>query len=513
MSRAAAEGRRLRVAIAGFHIESVSFLPQAAVLADFEREALRGQQIEASLRGTNTVIGGFLAVCERAGVETVPIVYTKLGAVGPATDEAVDFYLREIREGIAAEAHAIDGVLLFLHGAAWSPSYCDPEARYIEAVRAVLGPDKPLMVALDYHGNIDGRTLAHATAAFAYRLSPHTDAGETGERTADCMVRTLRGEIHPVWAIAKPRVLVPSIFSATALEPLASIVAESREVERQSARWMDISVMAGFSYGDAPNTGFSVLCVSDGDREAARSAADALSRSIWRQRHALYAPMPIWQPEEAIDHVLGRIASREERSRPFVLLEHADRMNDSTYLLASLLRRRVARVAVPFLWDSAAAETAASAGAGSTVRLRLGGHSSDKAGPTLEVDARVLWAGVKRYRISGSYMHGMPVDLGTTALLDVEGISVSVVSTFAFAVDDDPFTIFGQELQDFDIVVLRSKTHFRAFYESAAEDILIVDTPDYGVADVRLQPYRLLDTREHFPFTDNPQYRGSRSTD
>ena len=46
-----------RVAIAGFHIESVSFLPIEATKADFDAVALRGEQILTELRGTNTVIG------------------------------------------------------------------------------------------------------------------------------------------------------------------------------------------------------------------------------------------------------------------------------------------------------------------------------------------------------------------------------------------------------------------------------------------------------------------------
>lgn len=50
-----------------------------------------------------------------------------------------------------------------------------------------------------------------------------------------------------------------------------------------------------------------------------------------------------------------------------------------------------------------------------------------------------------------------------------------------------------------DVIVLRSKTHFRAFYEPLAEDILIVDTPDHGVADLRLLPYKRLDTHRVFP--------------
>src|SRR5690606_9904710 len=149
-----------------------------------------------------------------------------------------------------------------------------------------LGPDKPLMVAFDYHGNLDAATLEHVNAAFAYRKSPHTDTGDTGRRAADCMVRTLKGEIRPIWAIAKPGVLVPSIFSATALRPLSDIIAQAAEYEQQSAEYLDISVMAGFSYADAHNTGFSVLCVTTDKRERAEALAQKISSEIQEQRHA-----------------------------------------------------------------------------------------------------------------------------------------------------------------------------------------------------------------------------------
>ncbi len=496
----------LRLAIAGFHIESVSFLPVAATVDDFERAALRGKAIIEQLRGTNTVIGGFIDVCEREQVETLPLVHTALGAIGPATDQAVTRYAGEIAAGVRDAANRLDGVLLFLHGACWAQSFPDPERFIINEVRAALGTDKPLMVAFDYHANLDAGTLEGATAAFAYRKSPHTDTGDTGRRAARCMVRTLRGEISPVWAIAKPGVLVPSIFSATALRPLADIIDEAQRIEQESERFIDITVMAGFSYADSHNTGFSVLCVTDADRERANAIANELSQHIRHERHALYRPLPVHQIQDALDRVTRELALERAPGKPYVLLEHADRMNDSTYLLAALLERGVQGAAVPFLWDSAAAQQAFDAGIGRTVRLRLGGHSSNKAGPPLDVTARVLWAGLKRYRVSGTYMQGMPVDLGMTALLDINGISVSVVSAFAFAVDGDAFTIFGLRPEDFDIIVLRSKTHFRAFYEPIAKEILIVDTPDYGTADLCTLPYQRLEKRSVFPFSEGTHF-------
>ena len=496
------------IAFAGFHIESVSFLPAYATLADFERVALRGSDIVGSLRGTNTVIGGFIDVLEDNTIDMLPIVHAALGAVGPASDEAVHKYATEIAAGVRDNIDRIDGVLLFLHGACWAPSYPDPERYILAEVRAVLGPDKPLMVAFDYHGNVDAGTLENVDAAFAYRKSPHTDTGHTGQRAANCMVRTLKGEIKPVWAIAKPGVLVPSIFSATALSPLADIIASAADLEQSRPEIIDVTVMAGFSYADAHNTGFSVLAVADADPTSAQTVADQVSSSIWAERHALYRPMPVYEVSEAIDHVLDQIASTRSSNKPYVLLEHADRMNDSTYILAALLDRRVQGASVPFLWDPAAAARAMDAGAGSTIELTLGGHSSEKAGPALEVTARILWAGKKEFRSSGSYMHGMPVDLGVTALLDVNGISISVVSYPAFGVDGDPFYLFGQRPEDFDIIVLRSKTHFRDFYEPIAQEILIVDTPDYGPANLLLLPYVHLDTGTVYPFFDVDQPHG-----
>lgn len=488
-----------RVAFAAFNTESVSFLPVASTLQDFEQVALRGNAIIEQLRGTNTVAGGVIDVCESRAIEIVPIVHTLLGALGPATDEAVEFYTGEICSALAAQAGELDGVLLYLHGACVAASYPDVERHIIERARQSVGPNLPIVVALDYHGNVDADTFADATAAFAYHKSPHIDMGDTGRRAALCLTRTIAGEIHPSLAVVKPGVLVPSIFSATNLEPLASLIAEARAKEAASERYLDISVMAGFSYADAYNTGFSVLCVLDGPLSEAQDIAQTLADDIRAQRHALYRPFDVFTVSQAIDRVAAGLPGA---SRPYVLLEHADRMNDSTYVLAAVLERRMQKVAVPFLLDPAAAQAAYEAGVGATITVRLGAHSSPQAGPPLTVTATVERAGPISYRVTGNYQRGMPVDLGMTALLRIDGVSISVVSRFAFAVDGDPFYLFGQRPEDFDVIVLRSKTHFRDFYEPVAQEILIVDTPDHGPADLTLLDYRQLDRRGVYPFDD-----------
>src|SRR5690606_14492264 len=136
-----------------------------------------------------------------------------------------------------------------------------------------------------------------------------------------------------------------------------------------------------------------------------------------------------------------------------VLLEQADRINDSTYMLAELLKHEVRNAAVPLLWDPEAARQAVQAGVGATIEIKLGAHSSQKAGPRLQVAATIIWAGNKTFHNTGSYMTGLAINLGATALLDINGISVSVTERSHSAVNGDPFYIFGQQPENFEIIV------------------------------------------------------------
>src|SRR5690606_9161076 len=110
----------------------------------------------------------------------------------------------------------------------------------------------------------------------------------TGERTADLLIRAIRGEIRPVGALAKPGVMLPSIFTATALRPLADIMRQARAWEAREPALLDISVFCGFAYADVPDCGMSVVAMADGDRELAERAARDLSEQAWLLRHQLF---------------------------------------------------------------------------------------------------------------------------------------------------------------------------------------------------------------------------------
>ncbi len=493
----------MRIAIGGLMLESVSFLPLLTTRAELQAIEAAGPALVDRFRGTNTLPGGFIAACEREDAGLVPLVFTDGGAAGPATDEAFIHYADRLCAGLLG-AGPLDGVLLALHGAMTTPTRLDPDREVVERVRAVIGRDVPLAVALDYHANIDGHLLELADAVFGYHYSPHTDIAATGEHTADCLFRMIRTGTRPAMALRKPGVMVPSIFSATSLAPLSGIVAASVAIARPAPAFLDVTVFAGFSYADVPNCGFSVLAVADDAAEAARTV-DRFSGEIMACRAALSHSGLVLDIATGVDRAVTRAAAGP--SRPVVLLEHADRCNDSTYLLRELLRRGTANVAVPYIWDPVAAALAAQVGIGAEVTLDVGGHSSDRAGGPVRLTATVRSAGPKQYRTTGAYMHGRLVDLGMTAVLDVQGLMLSVVSRPALTVDEDPFTQFGMRAEDFGIIMLRSKTHFGAAYEPIDDSILIIETPDWGPADLTTLPYRQIRRESVHPFSSQTPVR------
>ena len=247
-------------------------------------------------------------------------------------------------------------------------------------------------------------------------------------------------------------------------------------------------VMAGNICATSP-LGMAMVAVTDDDPELAQRVVDDLSELAWSKRKELTG-----RSEAALHGVEEGVRLAMEKARrakkPIVLLDHADRSNDTTYVLRELLRQGAQGTAFPMLYDPDSAKKIVEAGEGATVELDVGATTGWRDGGKIRVKGRVLWAGEGRYTGTGPMRVNQEVDLGPTGILQVDGVWLQVTSRQSSLIDDDPIKQYGYKPQDFQIIVTKSKTHFRAVYEKIGEEIIIIDAPGQCPADLGVFQYR-----------------------
>ena len=480
----------MRIAVASFSHETCTFCPRPTTIEDFERGGvLRGEEVINAHRGIPSYINGFIRAAEEAGdVELVGILDASRSWGGSSgswlTRDCFDKYTAEIAEGLR-RAGRIDGVLLALHGAMAVDGCLKPEAEIVRRARRAVG-DIPIMVTLDLHANEDHELTDVADGVFVIKTYPHVDSEETGLRAARCLIATARGEFHPVMAIRKPGVITPSVFQGTDFYPAREIMERAREWERRGAYY--VSVAFGFAYADVPDVGATVIALTNGDRELAERAAQDVSDYIWSLREP-FAGKRIPKTREGVEQAIR--AAREGKT-PVILADHSDRTGDSTHILRELMAQGAENFVVATIADERALEEISEkAKVGGMVEVTLGGYAHPLSGEPVRISGIVEYLGACEYVHNGPMARGARVRLGKVAVLGFgRNNHVIITPTLHQVIDDAIFPALGLKLRDIDIIAIKSRVHFRAYFKDVAGAIIEVDAPGLGPADLTQLEYR-----------------------
>jgi len=469
-----------RIAIGGFSHETHTFLEKRTTVDDFaDRHVQYGPEIIERNRTVSNYIRGFIEVIEETGGELVGTVNAAANVHGYVTRNAFEKFTTEMTDALR-EAEGVDGVLLALHGAMAAEDYDRAEAEAVRRVRSVVGADVPIMVTLDLHANEDHHLTDVADAVFVCKKYPHTDTRETGEAAARCMVATLRGEFMPAMALHKPGIISPSIFQGTDFSPMRDFRERADEWERVEDDVCYVSVAPGFGYADVPDVGASVIAVTNGDKALAEKVARDMSAYMWKKREEL-ARRPIAGPEEAVQK--ARSAVQDGRC-PVVLADGADRTGDSTHLLRQLMRQGAGNFVLSSLHDPSAVQFCQQLGEGSEVAVSAGGWGQ-ASGEPIHLEGRIEFVGDVTYELTGPMNTGGTVGCGPSATLNLGDSRYVVLTSLNHQVRDaEGFRAFGVDPSDMDILIVRSRVHFRAYYDRVAGEIIEVDAPGMGPADL-----------------------------
>jgi microcystin degradation protein MlrC len=466
----------IRTAVATFSHETCTFCPDPTTIEDWEYYGPPTRDIIATDRG---YIGGFKAMCdEYGGVELVGILSPR-GARGGSsgswiTEEAFEKYTNGIVKDLE-ELGPFDGVFLALHGAMAVTGIPRPEAELVRRVRKVVG-DIPIVVTLDLHANEDHELSDAADAVFITKRYPHYDTYLQGERAARVMIQTIRGDYKPVMATRKPGVITPSVYQGTGVSPAMEIMERARRWECQHPG-VYVSVAFGFAYADVPDVGATVKVVADGDQELADRISDDMSDYIWRMRE-VFAGKKLPKTQEG---VALAVAAAEAGQTPVVVADHSDRTGGSTHILEELILQGAKNFCIATLRDEKAIdEIRAKAKVGDEITIDVGGWTDKYAGNPVRIEGRVEF--LTEYGRRGTMI----------VLLFGENNRVILTPQLTQVTTPDFFDPLGIDVKDLDIVVLKSRVHFRrGFHETGlAGAIFEVDAPGWGPADLTSLPYK-----------------------
>jgi len=475
----------MRIAIGGFLHESHSFAPHPTTYRDFVQPGgfpplCHGPGLINSLRHTSVPAAGAIAVVEAEGATIVPLAWGFANPAGPVQDEAFERIaaLNCALLSMALDDGPLDGVYLDLHGAAMVDSFPDAEGELLRRVRAVVGESLPLTISLDPHANLTDAMVHLADVVVPFRTYPHVDMKEAGARAA----RLLFDRIHRgrPWQRTFRRLdfWIPLGAQCTLMPPMEPVMAERAAIADRSAI-VELAFCFGFPYADFPDCGPALAVYAD-TQTTTDETADQFFEFISPREHEF--TQELLSSAAAVAEAKRRATSSQG---PIVIADTQDNPGggghgDTTELLTELVRQNARGALVCLINDAQSADACHAAGERATVSLSLGGKSD---GMPFSCSARVEKLTDGRFTLTGPMGAGNPANLGPTALIDIDGVRVIVVTRKMQALDQAIIRHVGIEPSSCPILALKSSVHFRADFGPIAGHVIVAVAPGPVVAD------------------------------
>jgi microcystin degradation protein MlrC len=475
-----------RVAVLGFAIECNRFSP-VSTAQDFENDVdIRGNRIVTEGRAAASItlpdLPGFFAEMDRSGPWTpVPLRVAQAQPGGPVEAGFFKGLLAEIGAGLKSVL-PLDGVFVSCHGAALAEGTDDPDGDLFELIRSIVGADVPVVAVFDLHANVSRRMTDNLSVFVGYLENPHTDIRERGIEAAQHLRECLAGARTEVTMVKVP-IVSPPIALLTARGPRQGPYADLIEYGQTKVAGdiMNVSVMAGFAYSDSPKNGLTaVVTARNGRRDAAAALSLDIAQRAWAMKERFKREM--MSLDRAVQ--LAVSVGRDSRYKPIVLADVADNpgggaRGNTTYLLRTLKAAGAQGVIFGVFNDAALAAEAHRLGEGSVFTASFNTEERHEFSQPFACQAKVERLSDGKYVGRRGVLKDVAADMGPSALLDLGGVRIVVITHRCQCMDPRQFEIFGLDIAQARTVVVKSRGHFRGGFDEffAPAQIYEVDSP------------------------------------
>lgn len=472
-----------RIAVLGFAIECNRFSP-VSTAEDFETDVdIRGNRIVTEGRAAASItlpdLPGFFTEMDRSGPWTpVPLRVSQAQPGGPVEGSFFRAFLAEIEAGLGSVL-PVDGVFVSCHGAALAEGTDDPDGDLLEMVRRIVGPQVPVVAVFDLHANVSRRMTDNLSVFVGYLENPHNDIHERGIEAARHLRECLAGTETAVTMVKVP-IVSPPIALLTARGPYADLIKYGQG--KVGGDIMNVSVMAGFAYADSPKNGLTaVVTARNGKRDAAAALSLDLATRAWDMKERFKRGMMALGDAVQLASSVGR----DRRRKPIILADVADNpgggaRGNTTYLLRALKRAGAKGVIFGVFNDAALAARAHELGEGAIFTASFNTAETHEFSQPFDCEgAKVVKLTDGKFVGRRGVLRNVAADMGPSALLDLGGIQIVVITHRCQCMDPCQFESFGLDITQARIVVVKSRGHFRGGFDEffKPEQIYEVDCP------------------------------------
>jgi microcystin degradation protein MlrC len=411
-----------RIAVLSFAIECNRFSP-VTTTTDFQTDVdIRGNQIVSEARSGASItlpdLPGFFTEMDRTGTWTpVPLRVSQAQPGGPVEENFFKEFLAEIETGLRA-ALPLDAVFVAAHGAALAEGTDDPDGDLFEVIRRIVGPDIPVVSTFDLHANVSRKMTDNLSVFVGYLENPHTDLIKYGQTKVG-------GDI------------------------------------------LNVSVMAGFAYSDSPKNGLTaVVTARNGNRQAAANLSLDIAKRAWGMKERFKRQMTAMADAVQLAVSVGR----DRRRKAIILADVADNpggggRGNTTYLLRALKAAGAQHVIFGVFNDAAVAAKAHELGEGAMFTASFNSQEHQEFSLPFDCEAKVAKLSDGKYVGRRGVLKNVSSDMGPSALLDLGGIQLVVISNRCQCMDPMQFEMFGLDIAQARVVVVKSRGHFRGGFD------------------------------------------------
>lgn len=483
----------MRVLVCGYQHETNTFAASKADWAAFNRgdtfpAYIEGKEMLDSMTGVNLPMGGFIDAALRKGWTLVPGFWCGATPSAHVTEDAFERISAAFLD--FAKSTRYDAIYIDFHGAGVAEHIADTEGEILRRLRQATGAELPIVTSLDLHANVTHLMLEHADALAAFRTYPHVDMARTGALAAELLDRRIRAGKREKLAFKRVPFLIATNSQSTAIEPAKSHYQRLEKLDEDNGTIASFTM--GFPAADFEECAPMIWAYGEkADETLKQLAAAILEPEQWRLKG-------VYLPDDAVTHAMELAAGSD---RPIVIADTQDNPSggadgNTSGLLHALLRNRVGdtyprQALIGPIHDPEAAALAHRAGVGATIRTSVGTSvptfSGDYSEPPVEGEFKVVQLSDGEVTLQGPMMTGLVVQVGPTALLEISGVYVIVITGKVQLLDRVQISVLGLRPEALKIIAIKSANHFRADFGSLVRDpetdFLIAKSPGPKAVD------------------------------